>query len=368
MRLWVASAVGDAGGAEALTPALVALAKRGALGPVVAAPSAWSILERAGIAFSPVNQLDGAAAALEVFAGDPPSVLLSTTSWGEGRIEPEFIEAARDKRIATIAMVDFWSNYRARFVVGSSLSLPDWIAVPDESAREGAVAEGLPAERIVVTGNPHYEGLVQRYARFDGAARLAFRERVGVPRQATLVLFASQPIKALYGRTLGYDENEVLVLVRDGIAQVAEWLGHPVLIAVRAHPRESGTMLPGPTGNVTLRSAAGEDGLGWALASDLVVGMSSALLFQAALLGARVVSVQPNLVGPDYLPSNQLGLSDGVYEPGEVGTSLYRALARPAHSQVGRAGQRLRGAVNGATLRLLDLVVAASNQQVGVGI
>ncbi len=362
MHLSVASAVGDHGGAEAITPALVALAQRGALGAVVAAPSAWSILERSGIAFSPYSAADGPAAVASIFEGEQPTLVLTTTSWGDDRLEPGVIAAARDRAIPTVALVDFWSNYRRRFETPAGLSLPTWIAVPDESARAGAIADGLPEGRLVVTGNPHYETLIQRYQRFDRDERLAFRERVGVPRQATLALFASQPIRALYGRSLGYDEAEVLVLVRDAMEQVAEWLGHPVILAVRAHPRETQTSFPSPTSKVALRSAVGDDGLAWALASDLVIGMSSALLLQAALLGSRVVSVQPNLDGPDALPSNKLGLSDPVYQPDQVASVLYRALARPAHSQVGRSAQRLRTVVNGATLRLLDLVVAASNQ------
>lgn len=362
MRLSVASAVGDPGGAEAITPALVALAQRGALGSVVAVPSAWSVLERAGIAFSPYAVGDFAAAVAPCFDGEPPSLVLTTTSWGDDRIEPAVIDAARDRGIPSVAVVDFWSNYRRRFETAAGLSLPSWIAVPDDSALAGAIAEGLPESRLVVTGNPHYETLVQRYHRFDREERLAFRERVGVPRQATVALFASQPIRALYGRSLGYDEAEVLVLVRDAMEQVAGWLGHPVILAVRAHPREAQTTFPGSTSKVALRSAVGDDGLAWALASDLVIGMTSALLLQAALLGARVVSVQPNLAGADPLPSNQLGLSDPVYQPGDVASVLYRALARPAHSHLGRSAQRLRTVVNGATLRLLDLVVAAAHE------
>ncbi len=363
MHLSVASAVGDSGGAEAIAPALIALAQRGTLGPVVAAPSAWSILERSGIPFSPYAGGDVGAAVEPCFEGAPPSLVLTTTSWGDERIEPAVIEAARARGVPTVAVVDFWSNYRRRFETPTGLSLPNWIAVPDDSARAGAIAEGLPEDRLVVTGNPHYETLVQRYQRFDREERLAFRERVGIPRQATLALFASQPIRALYGRSLGYDEAEVLVLVRDAMEQVAEWLGHPVMMAVRAHPREAIASLPGASTKVTLRSAVGEDGLPWALASDLVVGMTSALLLQAALLGCRVVSVQPNLAGPDTLPSNRVGLSDPVYQPGEVASVVYRALARPAHSQLGRSSQRLRTAVNGATLRLLDLLVAAAHER-----
>jgi hypothetical protein len=362
MRLSVASAVGDYGGAEAVVPALVALANRGALGSVVAAPTAWTVLERAGIAFSPYAATDVAAAVASCFEGEPPSLVLTTTSWGDDRLEPSILEAARSREIPTVSVIDFWSNYRQRFETAGGLLLPTWIALPDESARAAAVAEGLPEDRLVVTGNPHYETLVQRYQHFDREERLAFRERVGVPRQATLTLFVSQPIRALYGRSLGYDEAETLVLVRDAMEQVADWIGHPVTLAVRAHPRDPGASVPGSTGKVSVRPAVGDDGLAWALAADLVVGMTSALLLQAALLGSRVVSVQPNLRGADPLPSNRLGLSDAVYQPEEVASVLYRALARPAHGQPNRSAQRIKTAVNGATLRLLDLVVAAANQ------
>ncbi len=86
--------------------------------------------------------------------------------------------------------------------------------------------------------------------------------------------------------------------------------------------------------------------------------MTSALLLQTAVLGGRVVSVQPGLVGIDRLPSNRLGLSDGVFDEADVAPALYRALARPAHLGSARAVRRARGAADGATFRLMDLIVA----------
>ena len=184
-----------------------------------------------------------------------------------------------------------------------------------------------------------------------------FRESVGVPRKATLVLFVSQPIRDCYGERLGYTETGVLVEVRAALQQAMEWLGHRAVLAVRSHPRESAPMDLSSTEGVVVRSGNDGDPLSWVLSADLVVGMTSALLVQASMLGGRVVSVQPGLVGADQLPTNRLGLTDAVYERAEIAPALYRALARPAHLGSGRTLQRLRGAAAGATARITALAV-----------
>ena len=360
----IASVIGDAGGAEALVPVLVSLARRGRLGSVLAGPAAWSALERGGVGFERLEASDDPGELLDRFA---PAGLLTSTSWGERPVELAFFGPARARGIPTIAVIDFWANYRSRFE-GSDreLALPDWIAVPDDRARAEAIGEGLPAERLVALGNPNYESLLVRFRTFDGQARAAFRERVGIRRQATMALFVSQPLRALYGDQLGYDERSALVTVQRALEEVAEWLGHPIDLAVRAHPREESIAVPTTGSSVRVHSAAGEEALSWAMASDLVIGMTSAVLLQAAMLGARVVSVQPNLRGPDRLPSNRLGLSVGVYHADRVPAALYRALARPAHTQSASALHQLRLGATGATSRFAEFIDQLMREDVGV--
>ncbi|MDX2058422.1 MAG: hypothetical protein SFV24_11520 [Gemmatimonadales bacterium] len=354
MRLLVDSVLGDVGGAEAVLPVLEALQRRGSLGQVWAGPLAAAALERAGLPFQPL-----AEEPLARLSEGRATLLLTGTSWGDEPPELGYLEAARTLGIPSISVIDFWSNYVARFLNRrGDMILPDRIAVPDQVALLEAVAEGLPEDRLVVTGNPHYERLLQRYQGFDRDARLAFRERVGLSRTATVVLFGSQPLAAMYGDRLGYTEHTALAAVRNGLETVAEWIGHPTVLAIRRHPREAAAPLPASTSSVRVVDASEGDALSWALAADLVVGMTSALLLQTAVLGGRVVSVQPGLVGVDRLPSNRLGLSDGVFDGADVASALYRALARPAHLGSARAVRRARGAAEGAAFRLMDLIVA----------
>lgn len=359
----VASVVGDVGGAEAVAPVLTALARRGDLGPVVASSAGASVLDRAGIAHrrDPVDWgawLDEAA----------PSGLLTTTSWADPPMELAALEAARVRGIPSVAVVDFWANYRRRFTwPDGNQTWPDVIVVPDPVAALEAVADGVPADRVRPLGNPHYEHLLQRYRVVDERARAAFRERVGVRRHRTLVVFASQPIKALYGGALGYDEASVLQALCRAVVEVGHWLGHPIEIVVRAHPREDWRLEGVDTGGALVRLANTEEAMDWAMSADLVVGMTSAVLVQAALLGARVVSVQPNLIGPDCLPSNRLGLTDPIYDASDLAPGLYRALARPAHTQKARALLEARRAATGAAARIALLLetMTAIHAEVG---
>jgi hypothetical protein len=308
------------------------------------------VLRRLGVGFDPIDRerLDPDA----WLRREAPAALLTTTSWGQARIEPEFIAAARRNGVPSLAVVDFWSNYRARFERDGGAAWPDRIALPDEQARAEAIRDGLPPAALVATGNPHHEALLARATRSDPTPE-AFRAGAGVQPGAALVLFASQPIAALYDDRLGYTERSVLAAVVAALDDVAEWLGRPIVLGVRPHPRETAAPLVGGTSRVAVIDASLDDPLDWCLAADLVVGMTSALLFDAALLGRPVVSAQPDLIGADVLPSNRLGLSVGVYRTADLSPALARSLALPPNLPVSKALSDLRASAVGATGRLL---------------
>jgi hypothetical protein len=347
---------------------LVALAKRGSLGPVFASTTALPIVERFGLRRILLEGSFDSSRAEGLLAVGDPTALVTSTSWGPNRPEPAFLDAARQLGIPSVSVVDFWSNYRERFLApaGDSLVLPDRIAVTDDRAKQEAIEAGLPASVLVAAGNPHHEGLLARFGRWDHTARLRFRESMRIPRNATVVLFASQPIEALYRDTLGYSEQSVVTLVADSLVQVAGWLGHPIQLVVRPHPRGGRLALPPNRMELGIRLAAEGDPIEWCLAADLVVGMTSALLFDSALLGGRVVSVQPGLRGPDRLPTNRAGLSDPVYDAAAAPGALYRGLARPAQAGQPKALAALRAASVGATDRLVELLAVEDPTLTGV--
>ncbi|MGE0552368.1 MAG: hypothetical protein AB7R55_02950 [Gemmatimonadales bacterium] len=360
MPLSVLSLLGDWGGAEAVLPVLARLRSRGDRVAVLTSPTTRVLVQASGFeALPPVAPITDDWADRLLREVDP-SVILMGTSWGGAAGEATITRLARREGVGSIAVLDFWSNYRERFSRGGAVVAPDAIAVMDERARAGAIAAGLPADAIRVTGNPHYERLLEHYDGLERDARLSFRERVGVSRLETVVLFVSQPISALYGTALGYGEADTLALLMVALRRTAEWLGHPITLAVRSHPRDLIDELPPPVRGVTVRPAHVESAVEWALAADLVVGMTSAVLVQAAMLGARVLCLEPGAERPT-IPDWPMP-EPPVMAPAGIANAVYERLAGPAN-RAGAHWTEVRRGIRGATNR----VVAEVERLAGAG-
>lgn len=248
---------------------------------------------------------------------------------------------ARRLGIPSLALLDFWSNYRLRFEdADGQLLLPDRIAVMDELAVREMSAAGFPADILVVTGQPAFDGLPEHKRSFTPTRRAQVRHDLGVADDELLVLYASQPFSALYGSlekaraALGFDEDQVFELCFDTLAQLAGRYGKNLVFGIRRHPREAARPCQASriTGFRTM-SCQGDDRHDAILAADLVLGMNSALLMEAVLLGQIVVSVQPGLRLADALPCNRDGRSILVTDRQLMKTTLETALFDQAWRQ-----------------------------------
>lgn len=296
----IVAVCGDPGGANALAPVLELLARRGDLSlRAFAYNQAVDVLRNRGIACEVIP-----ADAGEGFCRDAlqsASALIAATSSNGRDYERAFIDVARAGGVASLAILDFWSNYRQRFVDASgALVLPDMIAVMDETARAEMIACGFPAGTLVVTGQPAFDALPAKRATFDVTRRASTRQRAQTQESELQLLFVSQPFRALYGADSsaaghpGYDESGVLAQLITAVGSWSERNARAVVLVIRPHPRETLSAPPRPSGSHvrTVICAAG-DQYEAAMAADLVVGMSSVLLLEARHLGCRVLSLQP---------------------------------------------------------------------------
>jgi hypothetical protein len=62
------------------------------------------------------------------------------------------------------------------------------------------------------------------------------------------------------------------------------------------------------------------------LSSDLVIGMTTVLLVEACYLHCIVLSLQPELKQKDSLPTNAIGVSQGVYKTSDILPTLEKYL------------------------------------------
>lgn len=300
---------GDPGGANALNPVLALLANRYQL-QFAAYRQASEIWRRVGWEVADL----GAAPTLDVARAflrqSHPVLLLTATSVNGIDWECYLLQAARELAIPSLSLLDFWSNYSRRFSLQSGLDcLPQQLCVMDQRACDEMIAEGFPAALLQITGQPALD-----VCAVPVASGLLAAARALWPEGCRRILFVSQPLSALHGgregcrAALGFDEQSVLELVFAVLAQLQQQ-GYAVAARVLPHPRE----LAQDFLAAGYPLAQGFDAKVLVQAADIVIGMNSMLLLEAAAAACVVISVQPDLRTADSLATNQSGATLPVY-------------------------------------------------------
>ncbi|MBT3389865.1 MAG: hypothetical protein HN413_05590 [Chloroflexi bacterium] len=311
----------DPGGAAALKPVLLALGKRSDTILVTLVRNRVSFFDGVGISIenykpgelSFAQLCEWAFAQLNKYA---PDLLLTATS-GKASVERAFIRTAHQRGIPCLTVLDSWTNYIQRFLEPGetrlSLSvLPDTIAVIDDFAAQEMYALGFPQEILCITGQPALDELF-RWGHSPEArqSQILIRRRYGLFPEIPLIVFISQPIEAMYPPNTpayrGYTEVDVL---KDIMKAVSALSPRPFLL-VKPHPKENHTkFMPLFEGNASSAIVSTESSTeALVQAAELVIGMTSIVLVQGLLLGRKVLSYQPDLVGQDALVTSRMGLS-----------------------------------------------------------
>ncbi|WP_395718115.1 hypothetical protein [Prosthecobacter sp.] len=311
---------GDPGGAQAVMAVVQELRKQQETVVTAGYNAAAYIFAPADHVFEEATTLDDAVHLLKKIR---PDALLCGTSVNGRDDEKTFINAARQLGMPSIAVLDFWSNYAARFTTrppdGPFDALPDVIAVMDECAADDLRGIGIDAQSIHITGQPAFDRL---HAEAPPMSKLAeLRVQIGCPSERHLILFASQPCSEIATKAgyavLPYDERDIVQTFCE------EFLAHPaaneLFLWIRPHPREMSGKFRQHASPSVFAGMAGDSALAQH-AAEGVAGMCSVFLLEAALIGKPVLSLQPGETGPSPLPLDRL----------RIGTACIDKDIRPA--------------------------------------
>lgn len=271
--------------------------------------------------------------------------LICATSVNAQMYELDWLAAARAQGVPSLAVLDFWSNYLARFQRAGQTTLPDALAVPDALAREEMIAAGFDAASLHITGQPALDRLAS-ITPLSPARRRALREACGVREGQQLALWVSQPLRMIaqrLGQPPVIDEQQACLALEQALAQ----LGEPIALRVKPHPRESRADFAAlgqvwPDSRLVPDSVLAHELL---ICADIVIGIHSMMLFEACQLGCRVLSYQAGLAPEDDpLPSNRAGWSwrcaAAEALPAMLKRALTESLPRPPKPD-GLAAQRI---------------------------
>lgn len=245
-----------------------------------------------------------------ILAAERPDVVVATNS---PRSEQAALEAAHALGIPSLSMVDLFAlpgdPYRARSVHA------DRITVLSEGTRRNLVEAGVPADRIVVTGNPAFDELSGPAA--TEAARRFRAERGWGERPIVLWAGHMEPEDAeprWAGPALGAALQDLLV----------RWTleREEACLAIRYHPNEWHRFAPPAPHPRVHWSRPDQDGLLPVLAA------ADAVVVQATTVGAQAHAAGKQVLGLSFSPLVQRSGMD--YGRLGLGTSVPTLEALPA--------------------------------------
>lgn len=162
-------------------------------------------------------------------------IVITGTSY-PGRLELNLIDEATKVGIPTVSFIDHWINMALRFEREGQMILPDVIGVIDERAQAIAEDEGLPTEKLQITGNPHHEYLRQWQ---PPVSRTELLLPLGIEPQKPFLLYAPEPFSSFALKSYyGFDEIDGLELIFS-VKQLLQKMSFTTVI--KGHPNQDHT-------------------------------------------------------------------------------------------------------------------------------
>jgi len=240
---------------------------------------------------------------LERFGTLPDLILTSATSMPFLDMTERYIwQWGKENGIKTIGVLDQWQNYALRFSGAGEEErlayMPDHIFVMDDFAKKEMVEEGIPKEKIMVTGQPAFSEVSNNQRQLQGQTN-TIKKEIGIPDNAIVVTFVAEALKKDFADNLGYDEQSTLMFLGEVLEKTASnFIDREIFLIVKLHPENSQNEFDWVESKwpslkkcfISNQSSPSEV----ISVSDFVMGMSSVFLVEAILAEKLVVSLQLN--------------------------------------------------------------------------
>lgn len=320
----------DPGGTNAIMPLIDPLRALGNTVIVYGKDAALSIYRKENIGCSDILDTipSGTQEQTDDFVRKTRPDLIMTGTSSEDFTERRLWKAAGKAGITSFAVLDQWTNYRLRLIpdggypmdgnASSSLILPSFLFIMDEFAQKEICALGVDRERLIVSGQPFFDHIRQTADKLTPQGIEKVRQKLTGGVGGHLIVFASQPIASVHRKNgmaedyWGYTEETVLKSVVECLSKLTEEMAIETTLVLRLHPKDESyayqnalATLPKSIKVVVDRAT---DSSLLLKASDLIIGMFSMLLLEAAILEKLFISVQIGLKRENPLIFDRMGL------------------------------------------------------------
>ncbi|MBL8007625.1 MAG: hypothetical protein JNJ56_08840 [Ignavibacteria bacterium] len=215
-----------------------------------------------------------------------PDILITGT--GGGNAEQMLRNAAFERNLKSIVILDFWKDYRRRWLYAEYdlKDMKELVFVMDEMTKSEMEEEGFPGERITVTGQPYLDKIFNH--RNEKLPQTGNTEKEKVK-----FLLLSQPMKIL-----GVENYEIhpFEIISGSIAEYGLLKNKETEITIKPHPSEKDYMtleedLKKSTAvNMKIKFATqNEDTEKLIRESDIVIGFNTIAMFESRAMNKRTI-------------------------------------------------------------------------------
>ena len=327
--------VEDPGAANFAAGMLGALKEHGAV-TVHARGAGASQLGSLGVCFQSLGDPFDARCFLE---SAKPSLVVLGTSEDTDAAAHMLVVACREAGIATIGIIDGPANTASRFRGDGPDALeyaPDRIFAPSVTVRDTLVDLGYSEDRINVVPHPHFVAVAEQREILSRDGKEVLRRRLfpEAGDRPVLVFLAERsggldPDQfcrthdyTLVGR--GGEQRRTHIVLEEVLDSVGRADIVPYIV-LRLHPKNDADEFASYQTEFDMVSRE-ENALEVCFGADIVVGLTTILLVEAAVLGTQVLSVVPREVERHWLLDAPTGPISCFWKRDELAGALEEAL------------------------------------------
>lgn len=256
----------------------------------------------------------------------------------------KLIALAKLAKIPTLGVVDMRMNADKRFSGGSGNALafmPDSLVVSDEATRADFLKLGLGEKQIAALGNPQFDYIYKNALECQKTASKNDLKAELFPDcgERPLLLFIAEPESAVNPQLTSKNERYTLTGTSESTSRcrivIEEFLqalekkasaNKPYLV-LRLHPRNKLEDFP-----ISLREkfdaiSQHQVPIKLLCAADLVAGMTSMMLLEAAICNTATLSIVPVIEEGDWLPTVAAGATTIVSTRDELEDFFSQAIS-----------------------------------------
>jgi hypothetical protein len=217
---------------------------------------------------------------LKIFS---PSFLFTGTSYTSA-IELEYISAAKELAIPSLAFVDHWTSIRERFNNTCGEVFPDKILVIDERAKSIAMEQGIIENKIEIAGNPYHVYLKEWK---PALSKQEFLQTLNLPVAGKkIAVYAPEPLSNINGFSVyGFDE----ITATDQLRQAVKELRDEYCFIFNPHPNQNMQSIIPVLGKDIMTAPGGINVNTLIYYSDVVIGFFSNFLIEAVVMNKPVL-------------------------------------------------------------------------------